>query len=172
MPAVASRLPDIRRSVILAEQVMAADLQPGDVVLVSAGETIPADGQVVEGESSANEALLTGESAPVSKRPGSSAVTGGAVNIESPLLVEVTQVGEATRLSAIVRLMERAATEKPRLVELADRIASRFIIALLFLAAAVASSGGSSIRGRRCGSRFRCWSSPVPARCRWRRRWR
>jgi Cu2+-exporting ATPase len=87
--------------------------------------------------SSANEALLTGESAPVGKRPGV-AVTGGAVNIESPLLIEVTQVGDGTRLSAIVRLMERAATEKPRIVELADRIASHFIITLLFLAAAVA----------------------------------
>jgi Cu2+-exporting ATPase len=86
------------------------------------GETIPADGRVIEGESTANEALLTGESAPVRKRPGVP-VTGGAVNIESPLLVEVAQVGEGTRLSAIVRLMERAAMEKPRIVELADRIA-------------------------------------------------
>ncbi len=139
LPVVAARLPGYpaKRDFGDLEQVMAADLQPGDVVLVRPGEAIPADGRVVEGESSANEALLTGESAPVSKRPGSS-VTGGALNIESPLLVEVTQVGEATRLSAIVRLMERAATEKPRLVEFADRIASRFIIMLLFLAVAVA----------------------------------
>ena len=118
-------------------QVMAADLRAGDVVLVKPGETIPADGRVIEGESTANESLLTGESAPVRKRPGVP-VTGGAVNIESPLLVEVAQVGEGTRLSAIVRLMERAAMEKPRIVELADRIASRFIICLLFLAVGVA----------------------------------
>ncbi|HRQ93713.1 MAG TPA: heavy metal translocating P-type ATPase [Candidatus Accumulibacter phosphatis] len=136
MPAVATRLPDYPRQRD-QEQVLVANLQPGEVVLVRAGETIPADGKVLEGESSANESLLTGESAPVDKRPGS-AVTGGALNVESPLLVEVTRVGEATRLSAIVRLMERAAAEKPRIVELADRIASHFIIALLFLAAAVA----------------------------------
>jgi Cu2+-exporting ATPase len=111
MPVVATRLAAYPANCD-GEQVLAADLRPGEVVLVRPGETIPADGQVIEGVSSANEALLTGESAPVGKRPGV-AVTGGAVNIESPLLIEVTQVGNGTRLSAIVRLMERAATEKP-----------------------------------------------------------
>jgi Cu2+-exporting ATPase len=65
-------------------------------------------------------------------------VTGGAINVESPLFVRVEQVGEATRLSAIIRLMERAAMDKPRIVEMADRIAGRFILALLLIAAAVA----------------------------------
>jgi Cu2+-exporting ATPase len=136
MPAFAARLvayPDNRD----CEQVMAADLLPGDVVLVKPGEIIPADGHVVEGVSCADEALLTGESAPVAKAPGV-AVTGGAINIESPLFIKVEQVGKATRLSAIVRLMERAAMEKPCIVELADRIASRFILALLIVAVAVA----------------------------------
>jgi len=136
MPAVAWRVSDYPATRDV-EQTLAADLQPGDIVLVRPGESIPADGRVTEGESSVNEALLTGESAPVGKRPGE-AVTGGAVNVESPLLVEITQVGDATRLAAIVRLMERAASEKPRIVELADQIASRFIVALLLLAAAVA----------------------------------
>ena len=136
MPAFATRVggfPSDRAG----EQVIAAELQAGDVVLVKPGETIPADGCVVEGASSANESLLTGESLPVPKSPGAP-VIGGAVNIESPIFVKVEQVGEATRLSAIVRLMERAAMEKPQIVETADGIASRFLLALLFVAAVVA----------------------------------
>ena len=137
MPAIAARVvafPGDRR----CEHVMAAELSPGDVVLVKAGETIPADGLVVEGLSCTNEALLTGESAPLAKSLGD-AVTGGAINVESPLFIRVEHVGEATRLSAIIRLMERAAMEKPRLVDLADRVAGRFILALLLLAVVVAT---------------------------------
>ena len=136
MPAFAERVTAYPQDRV-SERIMAADLLPGDVVLVRPGETIPADGRVLEGVSCANEALLTGESAPVPKQPGVS-VTGGAVNIESPLFVKVEHIGQATRLSAIVRLMERAAMEKPRIVELADRIASRFILALLVISMAVA----------------------------------
>ncbi len=116
---------------------MVSELVSGDVVLIRPGEAIPADGVVVEGVSSADEALLTGESVPQAKAPGA-VLTGGALNVESPLYMRVTEVGEGTRLSAIVRLMERAAQEKPKLVELADRIAARFIAALLIVAAAVA----------------------------------
>ena len=140
VPALAARVvgyPHDR----LTQQVAVADLEPGDVVLVRAGETIPADGQVLEGESCANESLLTGESAPLVKSPGST-VTGGAVNVDSPLYIRVEQVGEATRLSAIIRLMERAAMEKPTIVELADRVAARFIVALLVIAAVVAVAWG------------------------------
>lgn len=136
MPAFAARVANFpqQRSAV---QVIAAELQPDDVVLVKPGETIPADGHVLEGVSCTNESLLTGESAPVPKSPGL-AVTGGALNMESPLFIRVEQVGEATRLSSIIRLMERAAMEKPRIVELADRLASRFISLVLFVAAAVA----------------------------------
>lgn len=119
------------------EQVVVSDLRPGDVVLVRPGDTIPADGRVLEGHSNANEALLTGESRPVAKQSGDS-VTGGSINMESPLFIQVEQVGEATRLSAIIRLMERAAAEKPRIVEMADRIAQWFVACLLFFAVLVA----------------------------------
>lgn len=98
---------------------------------------MPADGRVAEGVSCANEALLTGESKPVPKAPGES-VTGGSINAESPLVVLVEQVGEGTRLSAIINLMERAAAEKPRIVELADRIAGYFVAVLLVIALGVA----------------------------------
>lgn len=136
MPAFAQRFAGFpgERSVA---QVAVADLQVGDFVLVKPGETIPADGTVVEGVSCANESLLTGESRPVPKSLGAT-VTGGAINAESPIVVRVDQVGEHTRLSAIIHLMERAAAEKPRIVELADRIASRFVAVLLAVALLVA----------------------------------
>lgn len=136
MPTFAARVAAYPVDRTLA-QVPAADLQPDDVVLVRPGETIPADGVVVEGRSAANEAFLTGESVPVAKAPGAP-VIGGAVNVDSPLYVRVERVGEATRLAAIVGLMERASLERPRLVQLADRIAARFIQALLLVAAVVA----------------------------------
>lgn len=129
LPAFAQKLagfPDSRET----SQVVVADLRVGDHVLVRPGDIIPADGRVVEGVSCANEALLTGESLPVHKQPGDS-VTGGSVNAESPLVVRVDQVGQGTRLSAIIDLMERASMEKPRIVEIADRIASYFVAALL-----------------------------------------
>ena len=136
LPAFAQIMPDfpVDRS---TRQCVVADLRPGDVVLVRAGDVMPADGRVVEGVSCANESLLTGESRPVPKSPGMR-VTGGSINAESPLVVRVEEVGEETRLSAIIRLMERAAAEKPQIVELADRIASYFVAALLFVALAVA----------------------------------
>ena len=119
------------------EQCVVADLRAGDHVLVRAGDIVPADGCVIEGRSCANESLLTGESKPVTKMPGDP-VTGGSINAESPLVVRVEQVGEGTRLSAIIQLMERAAAEKPKIVEMADRVASYFVAALLAVAILVA----------------------------------
>lgn len=135
-PAFAQKLSNFPTDRVV-EQCLVADLCLGDHVLVKAGEIVPADGSVVEGVSCANEALLTGESRPVAKAPGD-LVTGGSINAESPLIVRVDQVGENTRLSAIVQLMERAAAEKPKIVELADRIASYFVAVLLLVAAFVA----------------------------------
>ena len=136
LPAFAQIMPNfpVDRS---TEQCVVADLHAGDVVLVRPGDIVPADGRVIEGVSSANEALLTGESRLVPKAPGSP-LTGGSLNAESPLVMRIEQVGEGTRLSAIIHLMERAAAEKPRIVELADRIASYFVAALLVVAVAVA----------------------------------
>jgi len=117
------------------ERVAVSNLGAGDVVLVSPGQVVPADGIVVDGESSTDESLLTGESRPVVKRIGDS-VIGGSTNIASPLALRIERVGDATRLASIQRLMERAAAEKPKVVEVADRIAARFVGVLLLLAAA------------------------------------
>ncbi|THF65841.1 heavy metal translocating P-type ATPase [Pseudothauera nasutitermitis] len=116
------------------DKVPVSQLVPGDRVRVRPGEVIPADGVVAEGESQANEALLTGESRPVAKRPGVE-VTGGSINVASPLLIEVRKVGDSTRLAAIRQLMDRAAAEKPRIATQSDRVARVFIVALLVLAA-------------------------------------
>ena len=116
-----------------ADRVPTSELVPGDVVRVRPGEVIPVDGTVVEGVGEANEALLTGESMPVPKRVGDR-LTGGSINVSSPLLLRVEHVGDATRLAAIRRLMERAAGEKPRVATVADRVAVYFIVTLLVLA--------------------------------------
>ncbi len=136
LPAFAQKMPGFPGD-RTTEQCVVADLSPGDFVLVRAGDIVPADGRVIEGISCANESLLTGESKPVPKVPGEN-VTGGAINAESPLVVQIEQVGEGTRLSAIIQLMERAAAEKPKIVELADRIASYFVATLLAVAILVA----------------------------------
>jgi Cu2+-exporting ATPase len=115
------------------ERVAVADLCAGDYVMVRPGEVIPGDGEVIDGASSTDESLLTGESRPVSKQVGD-AVTGGSVNVGSPLVLRLARVGEATRLASIRRLMEQAAAEKPALVQVADRIAMRFVWVLLALA--------------------------------------
>jgi P-type Cu2+ transporter len=118
------------------QQVPVVELAPGDRVRVKPGETIPADGRVDDGESTVNQALLTGEPEPCLRRPGD-AVTGGTVNIDSPLAVEVTRVGAETTLAAIQRLLDRAQTEKPRLARMAEKGTGHFVAAVLLLTALV-----------------------------------
>jgi len=136
LPAFCERLPEGGVGVEgAAERIPVAHLAVGDCVRVKPGETIPGDGTVIAGESSSDESLLTGESLPVAKRVGDT-VTGGSINVGSPLVVRLDRVGEATRLASIRRLMEQAGAEKPALVQLADRIAGYFVGVLLVLAAA------------------------------------
>ncbi len=119
MPDTAERiLPDGR-----TEEVPVTALQPGDLVLVRPGASIPADGQVEAGESEVNEAMLTGESMPVDKAPGDP-VIGGTVNVGGgSLRVRVTAVGEETALAGIMRLVAEAQRSKSRTQVLADKAA-------------------------------------------------
>ena len=94
----------------------------GERLTVAPGERVPADGVVLEGISSADEALLTGESRPVPKRAGDELVAG-SVNLEQPLAMRVTRSGADTRAAAIARLAERGAASRPPLVEAAERVA-------------------------------------------------
>ncbi len=135
-PAVADRLvPGAGPAV--TERVAVARLAPGDFVLIAPGSIVPADGKVAAGSSAADESLLTGESRPVAKRAGD-AVIGGSVNLKSPLTVEVTRVGPDSVLAGIVRLMDRAQAGRPRIAELADRVAQWFVAVLIAVAFATA----------------------------------
>ncbi len=116
------------------EEVPAVSLKPHDRVLVRAGESFPADGTLLEGDTECDESLLTGESAPVRKRPGD-AVTGGAFNRLSPVVVEVERVGDDTCVSGIRRLVESASARRPEVGGLADRIAGVLVAAVLLIAA-------------------------------------
>jgi Cu2+-exporting ATPase len=132
LPATAVRL----RADGGEDTVPVAELITGDRVLIRPGDTVPADGRVVEGTSSVDESLLTGESLPIAKTIGTCLI-GGSVNVESPLILSVERVGADTVLSAILRLLDRAQSEKPRLAQLADRAAAGFVAALLVIAAVV-----------------------------------
>jgi P-type Cu2+ transporter len=136
-PPVATRLIDYPASTE-GVTVAAGELNVGDVVLVRPGEVVPADGLVLDGASSVDESLLTGESLPVPRGAGE-LLTGGATNGEGSLVMRVEQAGEATRLSAILRLMERAASERPHLVEVADKVAAGFVLVVLIASLLVAA---------------------------------
>jgi Cu2+-exporting ATPase len=133
LPATATRLDRDGREQI----VVLAELVPGDQVLIRPGDTVPADGRVLEGNSSVDESLLSGESMPIGKTAGELLV-GGSVNVESPLIMRVEKVGSDTVLSSIVRLLDRAQTEKPHVARLADRVAAWFVAGILLIAAGVA----------------------------------
>ena len=132
------------------ERIAAHELVPGDFALVPAGERVPADGTVVQGASSADESLLTGESLPVPKGPGACLIAG-SVNLEQPLVLRVERAGGETKAAAILRLVERAGASRPALVADADRIARA--LTWVVLATAVAA--------------FAAWLQIAPERALW-----
>ncbi|SMF69877.1 Cu+-exporting ATPase [Tistlia consotensis] len=111
----------------------ATELKLGDRIAVRPGERVPADAEVRDGESQADEALLTGESLPVDKAPGDALVTG-SINGSGLLIAEVTATGEATRLARIVRLVEGAQASKPPVQKLVDRISAVFVPVVVAIA--------------------------------------
>lgn len=119
-----------------SERILLSELALGDRVLVHPGAVLPADGIILDGQSSIDESLLTGEYLPQPRQVGD-AVTAGTLNVEGALTVEVRALGHDTRLSAIVRLLERAQAEKPRLAEIADRAAQWFLLCSLIAAAVI-----------------------------------
>lgn len=112
-------------------EVSMQELIPGDLILVKSGEKVPTDGIVVEGGSAVNEAMLTGESVPVEKKPGMQ-VIGGSVNGNGVLTVQVERLGNETYLAQVIQTVQDAQAQKSRTQGLADRAAGwLFYIALL-----------------------------------------
>ena len=125
VPPMARVVRDGRENEVPIEQV-----QPGDLVRIRPGESIPVDGEVAEGASGVNQSLVTGESLPVEKEPGD-AVIGGAVNQTGTLLVRVTKVGEESFLNQVARQVEEARALKPGILILVDRVLQVFVPAVL-----------------------------------------
>ena len=145
LPETAERLCEAGR-----ETVPVCRLRAGDRVRVRPGQAFPADGRLLEGEAQVDEALLTGESRPVLRRVGDE-VVAGSFNLSAPVVMLVQRTAQDTRQAQIVSLMQRAATERPEAVRLADRFAGPFLWAVLLVA------GLSAL----------AWSFIEPARALW-----
>ncbi|MGJ3702443.1 heavy metal translocating P-type ATPase [Variovorax sp. AFSI2.2] len=111
------------------------EVMVGDLLAVRPGERVPADARVVEGESEVDESMLTGEPLPVPKRPGD-ALTGGAVNGDGRMVVEVKAVGAESVLARIIRLVEDAQAAKAPIQRLVDQVAAVFVPVVLVIALA------------------------------------
>ncbi|MGN0078744.1 MAG: heavy metal translocating P-type ATPase [Coriobacteriales bacterium] len=118
------------------EEVALERVQAGDVLAVKAGQSVPADGRVLEGAAAVDESALTGESVPVEKGPGAQ-VTGGTVSTSGYFTMLVEQVGEDTVLAQIVRLVDEATSGKPPIQRIADKISGIFVPAVIVVAAGV-----------------------------------
>jgi Cu2+-exporting ATPase len=116
--------------------VPSGQLVAGNVVLVRPGDSIPADGVLIAGATSVDEALLTGEATPKPKQAGDE-VIAGSINLDGVIRVRVLATGSDTTLGTISRLSERARYARPAYVQLADRVASYIVVAILVIAAAV-----------------------------------
>ncbi|MDP6969617.1 MAG: heavy metal translocating P-type ATPase [Gammaproteobacteria bacterium] len=118
------------------EQIAISKLAQDDIVRVLPGATIPADGVLIEGASSINEAALTGEFMPVNKAVGDQ-LTAGTVNVTTSLLMRVTKTQDNSRLQQILSMVQQAHSFRPKLSTSADKVAHYFVLAVLIIAATV-----------------------------------
>ena len=114
-------------------EILPAEIKEGDVVIVRPGEKIPVDGIIIEGESTVDESMLTGESIPVEKKIGDE-VLGGTINKEGCFKFRATKVGEETALAQIIKLVEEAQAKKAPIQRIADRVVSLFVPVVVAIA--------------------------------------
>lgn len=134
LPASAIRLVDGKEQL-----VPVAQLRAGDRILVKPGHSIPADSILFSDSASIDESALTGEPLPVTRQRGD-ALTGGTLNVDQPIEVEVVAEAQQGRMSSILNLLDRAQADKPGVARVADKVASYFVAAVLLTAAVVAAS--------------------------------
>ncbi len=115
------------------EMIAIDDVRVGDIVWVRSGQQIPLDGQVIEGSTTVNEAMLTGESMPVEKNIGDT-VIGSTINQTNFIKLQVTHVGEDLVLNQIIKVVEEAQNDKPQIQRLADKISNIFVPTVVVLA--------------------------------------
>ena len=115
-------------------KVPTSELKVDDIVLVRPGEKVPIDGVVLEGVTSVNEAMVTGESNPVAKKKDST-ILGGTINAEGAIRFRVTKTGEDTTIAQIIKLVEQAITSKPKVQKLADKAAFYLTLIAIFVGA-------------------------------------
>ena len=132
LPATCERVPNYPLSQQV-EIVPVVNCNPGEVLRVSPGDVVPADGILIEYESALDESLLTGESKPIDKKIGDR-VYAGTHNILNPLLMRIDAVGQSTRIAGIASLLDKALQAKPLMVSLAEKWAGYFVGFLLFSA--------------------------------------
>ena len=132
LPATCERIADYPSSQVVA-LVPVVNCNPGDVLRVSPGEVVPADGVLIENASALDESLLTGESKPVEKKIGDR-IYAGTHNILNPLIMRIEAVGQSTRIAGIASLLDQALLAKPVMVSLAEKWTAYFVAFLLFSA--------------------------------------
>jgi Cu+-exporting ATPase len=128
-PKTATLIRDGTESIVPIET-----LQPGDIIRIKPGEKIPVDGDLVEGSSSIDESMLTGEALPVAKKAGDS-VTGGTVNGTGSFVFKASRTGSDTVLAHIIDMVQRAQTTKPAIGRIVDKVTAIFVPAVVMIAA-------------------------------------
>lgn len=138
------------------------DVAVGETVIVKPGESIPLDGKIIKGESSADESMLTGESLPIEKTEGS-LVTGGSINISGVIYVTVTKVGKDTALAKIIKFVEDAQNKKAPISKTADKVAGVFVPAVITIA--VIAAAAWLIAGKDISFALRVFTSVLVIAC-------